>query len=156
MKTYYSKQGLERIITKLYHLQSKGLIKRLNGSLMDEFSKLISDTPSYWPKHLPAALLMTRVHTNRGTSYSPFNSVQGTKHQITHNKTGALNLVEPTLIPAETPKLQDLCDKAKIADSAHMERKFLPLINGYKVGDEVWLLNPNQTRIQSEKKLFML
>ena len=152
MKTYYAKHGLEHIVTTPYHPQSNGRIERLNGSLVEALSKLSADTPLDWPKHLPAALLTTRARTNRGTGYSPFELVYGSKPQTEHNKSGTLKLIKPTHIPATTAALQDVRQQADIADRKQMEKEFIPLINGHQVGDKVWVLNPDKSKLQPEKK----
>ena len=59
-------------------------MERLNGSLIQTLEKIMEGKPKEtWPQYIKHALLVSRVRTNQGTGYSPFELTYGYKPEIT-------------------------------------------------------------------------
>ncbi|GBM98845.1 hypothetical protein AVEN_67112-1 [Araneus ventricosus] len=60
MQEVYNKLGISKQQTLSYSPQGNGLVERLNKTLIDSLSHLVSETQEDWCEHLPFALMAFR------------------------------------------------------------------------------------------------
>lgn len=78
-KVYLDKYCIHQISKTPYHLQCKGQIKRLNGSLKQALSKLTAKKPQSLAQHLLTAHMVCRIQVNQSTGISPFKVFFGSE-----------------------------------------------------------------------------
>ena len=150
-KVYLAKQGIGQNVTTPYHPQANGRVKRLNGSLTQALAKLTADNPLAWAQHLPTALMVCRVRVNRGTGVSPYKAVFGTDPVF--NSTGTVpKLIIPEQVPPRThPNIKRVMEDMPESEAKRVRESAIPLQGRFDVGDEVWVLNTDHSKLQPEK-----
>ena len=150
-KVYLAKQGIGQSVTTPYHPQANGRVKQLNGSLTQALAKLTANNPLAWAQHLPTALMVCRVQVNRGTGVSPYKAVFGTNPVF--NSTGTVpKLIIPEQVPPRThPNIKRVMEDMPKSEAKRVRKSAIPLQGRFDVGDEVWVLNTNHSKLQPEK-----
>ena len=64
--------GTHHRITSAYHLQSNGLVERLNQTVQNILLKLINEHQDNWDELLDSALFSIRTSKQKSTKYTPF------------------------------------------------------------------------------------
>lgn len=77
MKEIYTKFGINKITTLSYSPRSNGVVERLNKTLIDSLSHLVSETQENWCEHVPLALMAYRNAYHRSIGESPVFLVTG-------------------------------------------------------------------------------
>jgi hypothetical protein len=150
-KVYLAKQGVNHIVTKPYHPQANGRVEQLNGSLTQALAKLTAREPGSWAQQLPTALLVCRARANRSMGFSPFEMVYGTKPNIIQTLSGPRLEIPKKVPPRSNPNVTRIMDTQPKREAKRIKDSMVPLHNRYNVGDEVWVLNPDQSKLQPEK-----
>lgn len=71
MKEIYERLGITKVTTLSYSPSSNGVVERLNKTLIDSLSHLVSVTQEDWCEHVPFALMAYRNAFNRSLKESP-------------------------------------------------------------------------------------
>ncbi|GBO17704.1 Retrovirus-related Pol polyprotein from transposon 412 [Araneus ventricosus] len=71
MNEIYKKLGIQKLTTLAYSPQSNGLVERLNKTLIDSLSHLVSVTQEDWCEHVPLALMAYRNAFHRSIKETP-------------------------------------------------------------------------------------
>ncbi|GBO04446.1 Retrovirus-related Pol polyprotein from transposon 17.6 [Araneus ventricosus] len=77
MQEVYNKLGISKQQTLSYSPQGNGLVERLNKTLIDSLSHLVSENQEDWCEHLPFALMAFRNACHSTTNESPNFLVYG-------------------------------------------------------------------------------
>ncbi|GIY67291.1 reverse transcriptase [Caerostris extrusa] len=77
MNEVYEKLGISKQQTLAYNPQGNGLVERLNKTLIDTLSHLVSEKQEDWCQHVPLALMAFRNAHHRTIQETPAFLVYG-------------------------------------------------------------------------------
>ena len=118
---------------------------------MQALQKLTEGHPEDWPNQLPMALLMSCAQVNWSTGVSPFKLVYGTKTTILQTKLGP-RVEEPKKVPkCNAPHMQVIDLTLDKMEDKQQKINMHDLPNQYDIGNKVWVLNPDKSKLQPEK-----
>jgi hypothetical protein len=69
--------GIRAIKTSPYHVQTEGLVVRLNGTLFHLFKKYFMDNPEQWDWYIPFILFVYRKTVKSSLVFSRFELLYG-------------------------------------------------------------------------------
>ena len=150
---YLTKNGIQHTFSSPYHPQSNGRVERLNGVLVEALSKLSATQPERWAEMLPTALLVCRTRTNCNIGKSPYELVYGEKPHISTSTIGP-RLQIPRHVPQATePNVLEARKDQEHLETRRRQQEAIPLTKErFQIGDEVWVMNHDKTKLQPKKK----
>ncbi|GBN31098.1 Retrovirus-related Pol polyprotein from transposon 17.6, partial [Araneus ventricosus] len=164
MQEVYNKLGISKQQTLSYSPQGNGLVERLNKTLIDSLSHLVSETQEDWCEHLPFALMAFRNACHSTTNESPNFLVYGRDpvmpyHLIYSEKIRSYS-DNPSYAQQLVTQLQSAFNLVKQnlekqADKYEKIRVSLPKNKKIEIGDLVYLHTP-RIKIHTSKKLAKL
>lgn len=88
---------------------------------------------------------------NRSTGKSPFELVYGTQPNLVKTLTGP-KLVEPIQVPSRNePEVVRAFQDQQLKETQRVEKSHVHLHHRHEIGDEVWVMNPDHSKLQPEK-----
>ncbi|GBO25189.1 Gag-Pol polyprotein [Araneus ventricosus] len=164
MQEVYNKLGISKQQTLSYSPQGNGLVERLNKTLIDSLSHLVSENQEDWCEHLPFALMAFRNACHSTTNESPNFLVYGRDpvmpyHLIYSEKIRSYS-DNPSYAQQLVTKLQSAFNVVKQnlekqADKYEKMKVSLPKNKKIEIGDLVYLHTP-RIKIHTSKKLAKL
>ncbi|GIY06131.1 endonuclease [Caerostris extrusa] len=85
MNEVYEKLGISKQHTLAYNPQGNGLVERLNKTLIDTLSHLVSEKQEDWCQHVPLALMAFRSAHHRSIQETPAFLVYGRDLQMPYD-----------------------------------------------------------------------
>ncbi|KAJ9073837.1 hypothetical protein DSO57_1012374 [Entomophthora muscae] len=130
--------------------QANRNVENLNGSLVQLLTKLSQEHPNTtWTEHLPITLLILSARINCGTDFSPSALAFGTPDGLKEVEQGKLWTTVPNQPPlVTTPFLSQWCAKSQDIEHKQIEGDKKHLEVRYTVGDPIYALNPNLTKLE--------
>ncbi|KAJ9066092.1 hypothetical protein DSO57_1012938 [Entomophthora muscae] len=105
-----------------------------------------------WKRNLQqTALLVCRTQVNRSTGKSPFELVYGTQPNIIQVLTGPKLEIPSEVPPHLDPQVVGANSKQTAKENECLQKTFVPIHNRHEVGDKVWVMNVDKSKLQPEK-----
>lgn len=152
MKLYYEGKNIDHLPTTPYHTQGSRRVERLNGALLEILHKLCTTNVSTWPQKLPTALMVVQSWVNWDLNSHPSKWLWVSTQN--HQNIKGLKLIKPKKVPQRdqmTQHHQDIQSKATEQAAKRIQEQVNQAVNHYKVGDKVWVLNLDTSKLQPGK-----
>jgi transposase InsO family protein len=146
--------GIHKTRTTAMHPQSDGMVERMNRTITNYLSKVVSECQRDWDRHIPLFLMAIRSAINESTGQTPAKVLFGREMRLPcdlvfgckpgevarEEYVGDLQNRMENIHNLVRGKLQLSSDRMKrYYDTRTMEKS-------YQVGDLVWLYNPRRRR----------
>ncbi|GBM13336.1 hypothetical protein AVEN_226313-1 [Araneus ventricosus] len=161
MMEVYQRLGISKRHTLSFNPQGNGLVERLNKTLIDTLSYLVSETQEDWCQHLPLALMAFRNAYHRTVEETPAFLLYGKAAVMPYD----LIFSDPVRTYSDTPSYaQQLVNRLqstytlvknnleKSADEIQKHQKPFPKSKQICVGNLVYLHTP-KIKLHTSKKL---
>ncbi|GBO01669.1 Retrovirus-related Pol polyprotein from transposon 297, partial [Araneus ventricosus] len=161
MMEVYQRLGISKRHTLSFNPQGNGLVERLNKTLIDTLSHLVSETQEDWCQHLPLALMAFRNAYHRTVEETPAFLLYGRDPVMPYD----LIFSDPVRTYSDTPSYaQQLVNRLqstytlvknnleKSADEIQKHQKPFPKSKQICVGNLVYLHTP-KIKLHTSKKL---
>ena len=145
--------------TTLYHLHGDGQVERLNKSLVNILSKLISDHRRDWVDFLPKAVLSYNTSVHESTGFTPYwlmlsrEAILPLDALLRLEKTHSQGLVQtyPDFVIEQKQQLEETEQivRENLKRAQKLEKTYYDTKRHgqrFCVGDRVWYRNPTRTR----------
>lgn len=157
---FYKKFNIVKHTTTSYHPQSDGVVERLNSTLINSLSHLVSDTQEDWDRHINFALFAHRTAKHAATGETPAYLLYGRDLVLPETLISNSNIPSYQSVNDYTDdlisrlsntyvKVKSNLTKAAVNQESLQHKKSVD--KKIKVGDTVYLYTPVVRRGQVKK-----